>query len=208
MSCENFWTQDFKLKHILSFKVATESAEFLADYLTQKLNSKEFMNCLAPAFSRYFWATISSGQMAPQLIALGDADVLLFLGANEVDELDRLQSTLMAPFANELELINQSTCEGAAAVMHLNEEQMDFVGSTYVVQSSYSEKIEALRDTQQTHNFYFVDDVYGLEDTLEQSNLSLEACYLMPGEKLMNDLNERVRDKETIHIDSGAKMRC
>jgi hypothetical protein len=92
--------------------------------------------------------------------------------------------------------------------MHLNEEQMDFVGSTYVVQSSYSEKIEALRDTQQTHNFYFVDDVYGLEDTLEQSNLSLEACYLMPGEKLMNDLNERVRDKETIHIDSGAKMRC
>ena len=208
MSCENFWTQGFELKRILSFKVAIKSAESLADHLTQKLKTKEFKNCLASAFSRYLWAEISSGQMAPQLIASGDADLLVFLGANEVADLDRLQDSLMDSYFSKLELIDQATCEGAHKVKLLNEEEVDFVGSTYVVQSAYSESVEALREDRKVNNFYFVDEVYGLEDTLEQVNLTLEACYLMPGESLMKDLNERVRDKETIHIDTGAKMRC
>ena len=208
MSCENFWRQGFKLKRILSFKVAMESAEYLADQLTQTLASKEFKNCLSPAFSRYLWAEISAGQMAPQLIASGDADLLIFLGANELAELDRLQGSLIDSYFSELGLIAQSTCEGLVEVKFLSEDEVDFVGSTYVVQSAYSDAMEALCDDEKIHNFSFVDDVYGLEDTLEQVNLSLGACYLMPGDKLMSDLNERVRDKETIHIDTGAKMRC
>ena len=76
MSADNFWTQGFKLKRILSFKVARGSAESLADYLTQKLDSKEFKKGLAAAFSRYLWAEISSGQMAPHLIASGKVDLL------------------------------------------------------------------------------------------------------------------------------------
>ena len=208
MSCDMFWAQKFTEIRVLSFTYVDLPVESLADWIVERSRLDALKDHFSTAFGRYLWSEISAGQMAPQLMAVGGFELVIFLGGNSLAELSGLQELLSKALPGDLTRAKTEDLRRPTGVKLLGEDQIDFAGSTYVLQTSLSNLEGASSDMSGESSWFFTDDVYTLDAELDSVGAAVQACYLMPGRKLMKDINERVRDKEVINIDMGAKLRC
>ncbi|EDM27949.1 transcription elongation factor NusA [Lentisphaera araneosa HTCC2155] len=171
--------QNFYAPKLSLWKLATDDIPAFADALA-KLDTKQAYI----AFDRYTWSELSSGQMPSQLMPSFSADfITLTESSSEFEE-------AIAPFAIKSECIDvsDSSKERLESSETISASEPDFNGSVYLI---LDEKKEL---TPCTEAYEFEGQV--------------EGCFFLPSQELITELTDRVRDKESITIETGPKLRC